>query len=340
MWDGNVVLAVLNGTNGLELAFLRGLDLSGSVDGAGGVGGLLAVQVGAAGPASLANTVHFAAYDGNGNVAALVSGADGSVTAQYEYGPFGELVRATGPMAKVNPMRFSTQYADDVTGDVKYKHRNLDIDQGRFASRDPIGERGGLNLYGFVGNEAISGHDILGLRGEAALLSKLFRHHLYGGGTDLVLTDPVSVDAILDNGTPQALERLLDRAFQIACAKGKRGQSQGFVETVTHTFSVTGHGLTAFLNQGHLRLNGHWEMRRGCLVCLKDIENEFWDEIVLKTPSRKEYLPDGWQLYPGDDTIQQLEILIPGPIFYTLGLWQEYMLSVEWSSPEVCRSCR
>jgi hypothetical protein len=30
-----------------------------------------------------------------------------------EYGPFGEVIRATGPMAKVNPFRFPTKYQDD-----------------------------------------------------------------------------------------------------------------------------------------------------------------------------------------------------------------------------------
>ena len=30
-------------------------------------------------------------------------------------GPFGEVVRATGPMARANPFRFSTKYQDDET---------------------------------------------------------------------------------------------------------------------------------------------------------------------------------------------------------------------------------
>ena len=34
---------------------------------------------------------------------------------------------------------------------------------GRWASRDPIAEEGGLNLYGFVGNEGIDRWDVLGL---------------------------------------------------------------------------------------------------------------------------------------------------------------------------------
>ena len=36
-------------------------------------------------------------------------------------------------------------------------------------SRDPLGERGGMNLYGFVGNDGVNGWDFLGLI-EAALL--------------------------------------------------------------------------------------------------------------------------------------------------------------------------
>jgi len=35
------------------------------------------------------------AHDGNGNVMALVSATDRSILAQYEYGPFGEVLRAT-----------------------------------------------------------------------------------------------------------------------------------------------------------------------------------------------------------------------------------------------------
>lgn len=34
---------------------------------------------------------------------------------------------------------------------------------GRFINRDPAGESGGVNLYGFCGNDAINGYDVLGL---------------------------------------------------------------------------------------------------------------------------------------------------------------------------------
>jgi len=36
-------------------------------------------------------------------------------------------------------------------------------DEGRWLSRDPIGERGGAHLYGFVSNDPINGVDYIGL---------------------------------------------------------------------------------------------------------------------------------------------------------------------------------
>jgi hypothetical protein len=46
-----------------------------------------------------------------------------------------------------------------------YGYRYYDPETGRWPSRDPIGERGGINLYGFVGNDGVNWVDILGLEG-------------------------------------------------------------------------------------------------------------------------------------------------------------------------------
>ena len=43
-------------------------------------------------------------------------------------------------------------------------HAWYDPGQGRWCSRDPIGEQGGANLYGFVGNDPVRYRDVLGLR--------------------------------------------------------------------------------------------------------------------------------------------------------------------------------
>ena len=44
-----------------------------------------------------------------------------------------------------------------------YGYRYYDPTTGRWPSRDPIRERGGINLYGFVGNDAVNRKDRFGL---------------------------------------------------------------------------------------------------------------------------------------------------------------------------------
>ncbi|MEI7774073.1 MAG: RHS repeat-associated core domain-containing protein [Verrucomicrobiota bacterium] len=46
---------------------------------------------------------------------------------------------------------------------VMYLARPYDPNMGRWMSRDPIGEEGGVNLYGFVGNDGVDKWDLLGL---------------------------------------------------------------------------------------------------------------------------------------------------------------------------------
>ena len=159
VWFGRH-LAELNATNhALVRSYVWGLDLSETLDGAGGVGGLLWIRM-ASGPAS---GTHFVTYDGNGNVWQLVSASTGTETARYEYGPFGEPLRASGPQA-ANPFRFSTKYQDDETGLLYYGHRYYAPSTGRWPNRDPLGELGGVNLYGFVANDPITTIDALGLK--------------------------------------------------------------------------------------------------------------------------------------------------------------------------------
>jgi len=136
LYDGWNPMVQLNAANNSVLqSYVWGVDLSGSMQGAGGVGGLLFL---ADWPSSIGyNAV---AFDGNGNVMALVSMSGGTNCATYEYGPFGEVIRATGPMAKANPFRFSTEHYDDESDIVWYLYRPYSPSTGRFLSRDPIEE--------------------------------------------------------------------------------------------------------------------------------------------------------------------------------------------------------
>jgi len=55
------------------------------------------------------------------------------------------------------------EFLDGESGMYDYGYRFYHPALGRWASRDPIGERGGVNLYGFVGNSGIGKVDIHGL---------------------------------------------------------------------------------------------------------------------------------------------------------------------------------
>lgn len=149
VYDGSSLIPEVDTNGNYIRRYLWGTDLSGSMQGAGGVGGLLAVRD--------ASGAHVVGYDGNGNVAALF-GQSGE-SARYEYGPFGEVIRATGTMGKNNPFRFSTKYQDDETDLLYYGYRYYSASTGRWISRDPIEEVGGMNLCGFADNSAIGQFD-------------------------------------------------------------------------------------------------------------------------------------------------------------------------------------
>ena len=81
LYDGWNLVAIFDAQGSPLYSFAWGLDLSGSMQGAGGVGGLLSLTVHSGTNAG----TYFYCHDGNGNVAGLVSAADGTLAAQYEY---------------------------------------------------------------------------------------------------------------------------------------------------------------------------------------------------------------------------------------------------------------
>ena len=130
-----------------------GLDLDGTLQGAGGVGGLLAVV--------RDDGVFLPAYDANGNITEYVS-TNGEVVAHYDYSPFGEQLISSGPLASTFTHRFSTKPWCADTGLVEYQLRKYRPDIGRWVCRDPIGELGGVNLLISFSNAPIDFIDLLG----------------------------------------------------------------------------------------------------------------------------------------------------------------------------------
>jgi len=137
--------------------YVWGLDVSGTFQGAGGVGGLLSKAN------SLTGRTLLYTFDLNGHVGQLIDSNTGRIAAHYEYDPFGNTLVADGPEAEKNPYRFSTKPFDWETGLYAYTFRDYSPRLGRWTTRDPIAEKGGLNLYGFVGNNAVNLIDPSGL---------------------------------------------------------------------------------------------------------------------------------------------------------------------------------
>ncbi len=82
-----------DGSNDPLCAYTRGNDLSGSMEGAGGIGGLLARSSGYSGGNFTTHNDYFA--DGNGNITYMLNSSQAMV-ASYRYDPFGNTISSSG----------------------------------------------------------------------------------------------------------------------------------------------------------------------------------------------------------------------------------------------------
>jgi len=162
---------------GLDLSGLAGQGAAGfsprgpsdgataGIHNAGGIGGLLAVEA----PQAVGDPLrHWYFYDGNGNVGQLLAydatgpTVNAAPAAHYEYDPHGQLINWTDTIA--NPFRFSTKWFDTTTGLGYWGYRYYSPRLGRWMSRDPIGERGGLNVCIALQNRPVQLVDPHGLQ--------------------------------------------------------------------------------------------------------------------------------------------------------------------------------
>ena len=145
IYNGNLAIQERDANNIPIRSFVRGLDLSGSTAGAGGIGGLL-------GMIDHGNQRNFYYHaDGNGNITHL-SDSKKNVAARYLYDPYGNILSLSGYAADFNRYRFSSKEFHPQSGLTYYLYRFYDPNLQRWISRDPVSEKGGINLYGFVKN--------------------------------------------------------------------------------------------------------------------------------------------------------------------------------------------
>ena len=126
-----------------ETLYYWGKDLSGKVQGAGGVGGLLYLKRN--------GMIYAPHYDAYGNVLRYTDAA-GNVVAEYTYNAFGGTISSSGFLADVFHIRYSTKYLDAESDLYYYGYRFYSPVLCRWLTRDPLEEEGGINLYGFCRN--------------------------------------------------------------------------------------------------------------------------------------------------------------------------------------------
>jgi RHS repeat-associated protein len=192
VYDGNVVIQERETNNLPQVTYTRGIDLSGSLQGASGIGGLLARRDRTTGQTA------FYHADGNGNIAALINSLQ-YLVAKYLYDPYGNVLSESGPMADVNLCRFSSKEVHQNSGLVYYLYRFYDPNSQRWVNRDPLYEAGSANLYSFVHNRPVNYIDNDGLEPTSV-------HGIFGGisGTMTIYSGPYGAPVVIfvpDPGT-------------------------------------------------------------------------------------------------------------------------------------------
>ena len=121
-----------------------------------------------------------------------MTNSSGSIVSEYSYDPWGVPTQIAGS-GPTPDFLFQGMYYHQRSGLYLPRHRAYNPALGRFLSRDPIGERGGTNLYAFVGNNPISYRDPTGLGPVTAATWGATGAQIgwwTGGGTGLVFSAP------------------------------------------------------------------------------------------------------------------------------------------------------
>ena len=95
----------------------------------------------------------------------------GNVRARYDYDVYGKRRKLSGDLD--SDFGYTGHFEHVPSGMTLTLYRGYDSGTGRWISRDPIGENGGINLYGYVYNNPINDFDEYGLAGHLAVLFSL-----------------------------------------------------------------------------------------------------------------------------------------------------------------------
>ena len=138
----------------------------------------------------------------------VVDTETGTVAQRIDYGEFGNITQDTNP--GFQPFGLAGGLYDAGTELVRFGARDYDAEIGRWTAKDPIGFRGGVNLYAYVLTDPVNSIDPSGLTtwpASGRVTSKFGnRPSPTGGGTEfhgaIDVSNPVGGDVVAsDDGT-------------------------------------------------------------------------------------------------------------------------------------------
>jgi RHS repeat-associated protein len=188
VYDRNLVIQERNASNLPTVTYTRGRDLSGTFEGAGGIGGLLARSDNTVLTTQPSAAHAFYHADANGDITCLINSQQ-AIMARYLYDAYGRLLSQSGPLAQANLYRFSSKEFHVNSGLCYYLYRLYDPTLQRWLNRDPLAEPGheglrhgrssvhgaGPNLYAFVDNNPAESIDAFGMGGLNYLGSRIYQ---------------------------------------------------------------------------------------------------------------------------------------------------------------------
>ncbi|WCJ58365.1 M35 family metallo-endopeptidase [Fontisphaera persica] len=237
----------VHGPRGELRTHVWGVDLSGTTQGTGSISGGL--------QAGLAHVVGLGEH--TPPACALRRPAEGKLflhtsnaateqrSSEHECCPFGELLHATGPLAKDFHHLFSTKYFDWETGLSYYGHRYYSPTAGRWLSRDPMGERGGVNLYGYCHQNPVNVFDALGLFADFSLCNDKEKAALIKAEATLKANLLVTITTLSNYAVSKLVGSSPSFAARYASDSGFRSDYHSWYANISSVLHAVASGMAA-----------------------------------------------------------------------------------------------